>query len=448
MACLNEAWWTENGALALGVCLVLSGCGAQSTPLIDEAAVPETVRIDVQVDLGTSDAADVRVTGRCGQRELTAVTGLDGRYTLDIDMIDCDRIVLQHEKTGFLPAFRVVPVSPSQREVSLTLELEPLNELECGSELCHTKYGTDVMTGGVIARGYQYGEAGDVALDQIPPDMRTDDDELISFLGFQYLEVYDADGNRLDETEIVRGCTRINQSGLSWVGDADPSTAEVDLDWYRYDEHSGRWKRGSTTGELLFRRGNRLILDDGGHCDEVMDDSGRAIRDLQPVERSMMPDVRAEEHYAVPGCASSAEPEPIHVREYWVCGPVEGMGFYAYGRSAPEQTCYAMRVTNECDEPLEGVLFSARGVEHGYLHHASTGPDGTACIDVMASEPIGEDYDLDELGGEVFSVELEVRGGRAGRERIENKENPKDFGSCEEPETCVQLSQQLNGCSR
>jgi len=436
-----------------GLCVVLStACAGSEAPSAEseDAVQVSMLRIEGVVELGSTIATDVRVTGRCGQAELRTISDGDGWYALDLDFeeLECDRIVIEYQKTGFLPVYRVVPFPPTEAPVVIDVRLRALNALECGRELCHTERGdTDIETGGVIARGYQIGASGDGALDHIPPDMRTEDGELISFLGFQYVEVYDQPGEQLAAITGVDGCVKVSDDGLSWVGDVRPETPEVDLDWYRYDAKRGTWHLTEQLGTLYYQRGNVFARDEHGICHDVEDDLGRKTRELLPVERDVLPDVRADEHHVDDPCSRADDPEPLHITEYWVCGAIEHQGFYAYGRSAPEKSCYALHVSNACGEPMQSVGFTARGVEHGFLHHAFTGPDGTACIDVMASEPVGDDFDLDGLGGEIFAVDLEVDGGRAGSKRIEFRENARDLGTCDRPDSCIQITEQLRGCS-
>jgi hypothetical protein len=446
------SWPMARRALAGLLIGFSAACGgsdpAASAPA--QAVQVSMLRIEGVVEHGSTIATDVRVTGRCGQAELRTITDDDGWYALDLDFEDlvCDRIVIEYQKISFLPVYRVVPVPPTESPYNLDVELEALDALECGSELCHTERGnTDIQAGGVIARGYQIGGSGDRALDHIPPDMRTEDGELISFLGFQYVEVYDQPGEQIAEISGVDGCVRMSDDGLSWIGDVDPQTPDVDLDWYLYDPKQGTWHLTEQLGKLYFKRGNVFVRDEHGECHDAEDDLGRKTRELLPVDRETLPDVRAEEHYVADPCGHGDDPDPLHIGEYWVCGPVEHQGFYAYGRSAPQTSCYTLQATNTCGEPMQSVAFTARGVEHGFLHRAFTGPDGSACLEVMASEPIGDDFDLDGLGGEIFSVDLEIDGGRAGSKRIDFRENARELGTCEEPESCIQISEQLRGCS-
>jgi hypothetical protein len=66
----------------------------------------------------------------------------------------------------------------------------------------------------------------------------------------------------------------------------------------------------------------------------------------------------------------------------------------------------------------------------------------------MASEPVGEDFDLDGLGGETFWVDLDVRNTATNKTAsIDRHENERMMGSCAEPESCVQLRTEFRGCA-
>jgi hypothetical protein len=287
--------------------------------------------------------------------------------------------------------------------------------------------------------------AGSKALEHAPTELRDDDDELISLLGFHYLELRDKDGELLTEVEDTLGCSPIDDDGLSWAGDVDDGTPEVDLEWYRYHAPSGRWRHSDMPAVLHYERGNAFEVNEDGKCVTLKDEFGDNIRELLPLARETLPDARAGDHYVVDPCGGQ-DARLKRIRKYWVCGPVNGGGFYGYGLSVPDTSCYSVDVRDECGKPMPGALLTIEGVDHGFRAQAFSGPGGNACLEVLSSEPPAEDFDFDGLGGETFWVDLEVLGANGGRVSFEMHENLREPGSCGKPESCIPLEATLRGC--
>ena len=99
---------------------------------------------------------------------------------------------------------------------------------------------------------------------------------------------------------------------------------------------------------------------------------------------------------------------------------------------------------NQCGEPIAGAGFSLEGRDHGYRAAGWTDENGTACLEVPASEPLGEDFDMDGLGGETFWVDIQVDPPSGSTVRIKDVENPTYAGDntgCDAPESCAPLSE-------
>ena len=83
---------------------------------------------------------------------------------------------------------------------------------------------------------------------------------------------------------------------------------------------------------------------------------------------------------------------------------------------------------------------------HGYRAQEWTDDTGSVCVETLASEPIGEDFDLDGLGGETFFVNARIEPESGSVVRINDMEEPvySEGASCAAPETCAQLSEIVN----
>lgn len=178
-------------------------------------------------------------------------------------MEGCDQLAIEHAKEAFLPQYSVVPIPPPASPIRIAIALEEIEVLECGHEVCHTESGTDLPSNDAIARGYQISMSGTDALAFVPPDFRTAEGELVSFLGFHYLEFRDVDGALLPEVPEIDVCARVSEEALNWVGDIDPSTDAVELAWYRYDPALGavggaREAQVRARQRVRARRGRRL----------------------------------------------------------------------------------------------------------------------------------------------------------------------------------------------
>jgi hypothetical protein len=126
---------------------------------------------------------------------------------------------------------------------------------------------------------------------------------------------------------------------------------------------------------------------------------------------------------------------------------MEGSGFYAWGVDVPDRSCYRLKTVDKCGDPVTGVDFEIKGRDHGYFAETWTDIDGEACLDAIPSEPIGDDFDADELGGERFWVDIRIdpiEGAAYTIDDHENAEFPGGKGGCAVSESCVAIERVID----
>jgi len=141
----------------------------------------------------------------------------------------------------------------------------------------------------------------------------------------------------------------------------------------------------------------------------------------------------------------------MKIFDYFMCFPIDGAGFYAWGLEVPHKTCFAAEVMDQCGFPVTGAGFELTGRDHGFRTKTWTDLEGRACLEALASEPTGVDFDADGLGGETFWVDVTVEPFAGVDMIIPDHENPRFPGGtadCGTPAGCVQIHQVLDNFQR
>ncbi len=77
------------------------------------------LEVEGNVTIGTLPATQVKIIGRCGNKEVTTVTDNTGRYSFTADVKNCDPLVVEFNKESYLPNFRVIRLPPPTSPLTL-----------------------------------------------------------------------------------------------------------------------------------------------------------------------------------------------------------------------------------------------------------------------------------------------------------------------------------------
>lgn len=370
-----------------------------------------------------SPAVAVSITARCGAQSTSTLSGDDGRYELAASVMGCDSLVVEFDKEQFLPVLRDVPVPPPTTPVTLDVTLARLSELQCGTEFC-------VVDGDFVShfplrkfqRGWVATMSGSQALDYYGGQFRDTDGNVAELTGFGYFDFRDDTGARIATLKDggFEECFQVTQDTYNWLVDVDPSTPDVvEMNAYRLDEDTGSWKKTATPAMVAYT--------------STYDTSGsRALAVPKPAAAAELPDIQT-------GLLSSPTAQP----PYWACTQIDGSGWYAWGVSVSQKTCFKLVSLDQCHDPVDNAIFVARGEHFGYLARGWTDWNGETCITAAASEPTGKDFDFDGKQGETTLLDFTATHDGAVDKR-EAREVERQPGSCAQPESCTRLEIDFN----
>lgn len=362
------------------------------------------VELDVSgtatIGFGLEPAARASVVGRCGERRVDAVAGNDGRFELRIDTTGCAQVTIEFIKEGFLPVLRVIPVPPPTTPVQVDARLAELRQLICGEDECIAENYPGVRwVPGEIRQGWVGNFSENRELAFLAGQPRTIGDEILWVLAFGYYDLRDADGRRLtDLNEPI--CVQISSLTRDQIGDGTPSLGDgIVLPTYTLDPNTGQWVPG-TSGYLGLGFGGMI----------------------EPATEAQLGDIRAGN---IPQAA-------------WACGRISGSGWIAWGLPFARKHCLAVEVVDDCDRPLPNAIVEVTGDDHGFRDAIWTDRAGTACVEVAASEDVGEDLNHNGDGGESFRVDVRIGAANRGRLYPANA-IPATAARCFDPAACVPI---------
>jgi hypothetical protein len=242
----------------------------------------------------------------------------------------------------------------------------------------------------------------------------------------------------------------VPDEALDWLGDVDLATDDVEMLWYGLDKSSGRWIAAERRAMVRYLR--PPCIQDLTDCTCELDAEDRPKKDFQPLQRDQLPDVRAKQLLVDDACRVDSDNKPFRHRitEYFVCGPIDHSGWYAWGLAVTDRTCLSLSAVNQCGTPLSNVVFSLKGRDQGFRALAWTDGNGQACLDVPASEPVGLDFDYDGLGGETFWLDVELYWSAGSMKSLQSHECPRQSdaqASCGDRASCVTLKQTFDDSS-
>ncbi len=438
----------------ISVLLMLFGCWGAEEPLqADTGDVrldteenvydPAALVVEGHVSILGSGATDTVVTLRCDDKTVETVTDDDGDYSLTADVQGCERFAMEFVKNSYLTNMRVVDLPLFRSPVTVDVPLAELEELQCGSEYCTTQNSKfDNMD--VIAQGWLGTKTGRDLLEFVPGEFKDTEGTPLFLVGVGDMGFIDIGGKPVDKLEDLYVCIKLKRDALDWMGDTDLSTAEVENRAYRLDRTTGRWATLPLPALIAYRLGDRYTKDDEGKCEYIEDGNGKPLPNWVPLERENLKDVRAETYFEDNPCSRADPPSTLYISEYSVCMPVDRTDIFAAGIPMPRKSCFNMSVRNQCGEPIRGAAFSFQGRDHGYRAEGWTDENGTVCLEAIGSEPVGEDLDMDGLGGETFWVDATLDPPEGSFVRMNDVETalavPGAEG-CAEPSACVQLSE-------
>jgi len=263
-------------------------------------------------------------------------------------------------------------------------------------------------------------------------------------LGFSYYDWRDAKGSPITKfSQPIGLCSPVPSAALDWFGDLNPTKDKVELKAYTLDPTTGRWKTMTNFAYAKYTAGFVMKKNAQGFCEQVKGTDGQPIKNKLFVKQGDLGDIRAnkftyEDKVCAPGLKNL-------VSEYWVCHPVDGSGWFAWGVPQAGKSCVTLEAKDQCNKPISNVVFKVKGRDHGYRATSWTDGKGKACLEVIPSEPVGKDYDFDGLGGESFWVDVEFNCAKISQKNIASHKNHKfqegKKVGCANPSTCDALSQ-------
>ena len=407
-----------------------------------------TIKGAVTLGYGTV-ATGVEVIGRCGSKKVTTKTDDKGKYSFTANVKGCNPLVVEFNKESYLPNYRVIQLPHPTSPMTLDAPLSVLGKLQCGTTRCTVEGQTawDIKAN-PMKQGWVTGLSGKAALDYLAGEFRqASDGKLVSMLGFSYYDWRDAKGaaivkfNPSDNRQI---CSPVPSTALDWFGDLNPTLDKVELKAYTMDQTKGRWASMADFAYAMYTAGYVMKKNPTtGFCENVKGTDGQPIKNLLHITPKNLGDIRANKFtYEDKDCSPGIK---NLVFEYWVCHPVTGSGWFAYGVPVAGKSCVTLTATNQCNKPIDNVVLKVKGRDHGYRATAWTDPKGKACLEVVPSEPVGKDYDYDGLGGESFWVDVEFSCAEIDVKTIASHKNRKfEDGKkvgCDNPSSCDSLTQ-------
>lgn len=447
----------RNGSFALLAAFLAAapGCSDDGGPAASRDASADTMHnvdaltVKGKVTLTSGSAATgVTVTARCGAKSATAKSNDKGEYTLTADVRGCTPLVVEFDKESYLPNFRVIHIPSPTSPITLDVPLTALSKLQCGSYNCTVENSLLWnLPNDPMKQGWVTSQAGSDGLDYIPGELRQTNGNMLSIMGFSFFDFRDQSGKaiaKLDAAKQFEACVPIPHASLDWIGDVTPTTDALELGWYDLDKTAGRWKPRSKLASVAYTKGYKYTKDAQGNCVQVVDKSGMPVRNVVRATRKELADIRADQLYYKDECLSGMQSQ---VTEFWVCGLIDGSGWYAWGLGVTQRTCFALTVTDQCKKPLRNVVFTVKGRDHGYRAEAWTDGSGEACLDVIPSEPQGKDFDLDTLGGETYWVDVVLSWDKVLTDTTKSHQNPLEStaaaAGCAKTSACTPLSKTL-----
>ena len=402
------------------------------------------------VTLGYGSAATgVAVIGRCGSKKFTTKTDDKGKYTFTANVKGCNPLVVEFNKESYLPNYRVIQLPHPTSPMTVDVPVSAMGKLQCGTYRCTVEgqSGWDIKAN-PMRQGWVTGLSGKQALDYLAGEFRqTVDGKLVSMLGFSYYDWRDAKGAAIvtfktsDQRQI---CSPVPSAALDWFGDVNKTPDKVELNAYTLDPTKGRWTSMKESAYAMYTAGYVMKKNPTtGFCENVKSTDGQPIKNFKHIQTKELGDIRANKFtYEDKECAPGMK---NLVFEYWVCHPVTGSGWFAWGVPLAGKSCVMLKAKDQCNKPIDNVVFQVKGRDHGYRATAWTNPKGEACLEVIPSEPVGKDYDYDGLGGESFWVDVEFNFARIDKKEIANHKNHKFQAGknvgCSSPSSCDVLTQ-------
>ena len=393
-------------------------------------------------------ATGVQITGRCGSKKVTTKTDDKGKYTFTANVKGCNPLVVEFNKESYLPNYRVIQLPHPTSPMTLDAPLSALGKLQCGTYRCtvENQIGWDIKVN-PMKQGWVTGLSGKDALDYLAGEFRqSTDGKLTSMLGFAYYDWRDAKGSPITKfitTDYRELCSPVPSSALDWFGDLNPSLDKVELKAYTLDSTKGRWLPMASFAYVKYTAGFVMKKNSSGFCENVKGTDGQPIKNKLFVQQKDLGDIRAnkftyEDKICSPGLKNL-------VSEYWVCHPVTGSGWFAWGVPQAGKSCVTLTAKDQCSKPISNVVFKVKGRDHGYRATSWTDAKGKACLEVIPSEPVGKDYDYDGLGGESFWVDVEFNCAKIAQKNIASHKNHKFQAGkkvgCANPSSCDALTQ-------
>ena len=438
----------------LAAVVLLLGCSDNPEPTgadggADAGHDLNTLKVQGTVSIGiASPATGVTVIARCGNKKVTTKSNDKGAYSFTADVKGCSPLVVEFNKESYLPNIRVVHLPPPTSPITMDVPLSALLKLQCGSATCKVENNSQWnLPNKPMKQGWVVSHTGTTGLAYVPGELRQTDGKLTSMLGISFFDFRDKNGNKISKfqsSEIIDICVPIELSSLDWLGDVTPATDTMDLTWYDLEPTKGQWKARSKLAKVSYTKGYKYVMKNG-FCNQTLDSEGLPIRNIVSATRSQMADVRSDQLYYKDECFGGNNTK---VTEFWVCGQVDGSGWFAWGLGMQQRACFALTVTDQCKAPLSNVVFSIKGRDHGYRAEAWTNSSGKACLDVIPSEPTGKDYDFDQLGGETYMVDVELSWEKLLQNTTKSHQNPKyssaSSAGCAKPSSCTPLIKEMS----
>jgi len=373
---------------------------------LTELTIEGSVRLDF-----SSPAPNVQVVVHCGESTQESTTGDDGGYAVTTNVEQCNYLVVEFTKESYLPTYRVIHLPPPTSPVTLDVDMTILQQLLCGTKACVVE-GDPVsrFPPGPMTRGWVAVHHGPSAVDYFGGEFRDTQGNLLWVTGFGYFDLRDDSGATLESFEPFDECFGVGFDALAQLVDMLPDTDEVEMNVFTLDTTQGRWVNKGPVGYVAYTddydaEGNPLIV---------------------PAARAQKNDIRSGQFQ----------------KQVWVCAPLSGSGWTAWGVAVRPRACISFQATNQCQYPLANVVVSLKGRGFGYKATSWTDRRGKACLEASRSENLDLDYNHNELNGETFWVDADLTH-QGISARYTDYEMPREEATCAQPENCIALTHRI-----
>ncbi|MBN2109092.1 MAG: carboxypeptidase regulatory-like domain-containing protein [Deltaproteobacteria bacterium] len=348
---------------------------------------------------------DVNGNGRIEWNErATAITGLDGRYSVTARVTAGLQSVVRFAHDGYAPLVKTLQINTARNISGFDGSLAPMDSLtDAQNGKWRNQSGSVEVTCAKVGGGSVRNFNPVTEADKFPGSFSDSSGNMLVSGVFTAFELEDAAGEKLATTDPgspARIRMRMPRDTWASVVDTAPGTDRIDVPMYYFDEATGQWKRGTTeAGQDL-----------SGWLEQ---ENGDLIAESQ---------LAAVRNGTFSGQIFAAS-DVTHFSYWNVDWPIESHG------------CISGTLRDADGNPVAGATVNVQGLTYaGASSPQTTDENGAFCVDVMRSEAAGEDVNQNGVTGETQRVLISGSSGGT-LYNFGEFDIPAQAGSC--PDNCL-----------